>query len=82
VLEIDEMNAWPHFRARGLWHDVESFVGGTARVYDTPWRLADTPGGVDRGSPRLGEHDDYVFGTLLGLSGAERSELAGERVIA
>jgi len=81
LLEIEEMNAWPHFVARGLWREVESFVGGPGRVYATPWRLEETPGGVERGSPGLGEHDDYVFGSLLGLSRDERSRLAQQRVI-
>jgi crotonobetainyl-CoA:carnitine CoA-transferase CaiB-like acyl-CoA transferase len=81
VLEIDEMNAWPHFVARGLWREVESFEGGPGRVYATPWHLQDTPGGVDRPSPRCGEHDDYVLGSLLGLSAAERAELAARGVI-
>ena len=82
VLEIDEMAAWPHFRARGLETTVPSFDGGAGRVYATPWHLAATPGGVDRPSPRLGEHDEYVFGTLLGLSTAQRGALESRAVIA
>jgi crotonobetainyl-CoA:carnitine CoA-transferase CaiB-like acyl-CoA transferase len=81
VLEIDELHAWPHFVARGLFQEVESFDGGPGRVYATPWRLEDTPGGVDRPSPRCGEHDAYVFESLLGLSAAERAALAGCEVI-
>lgn len=82
VLGIDEMGAWPHFRARGLDAMVPSFEGGLGRIYATPWHLAATPGGIDRPSPRLGEHDDYVFGSLLGLSTAQRGALAGREVTA
>jgi crotonobetainyl-CoA:carnitine CoA-transferase CaiB-like acyl-CoA transferase len=81
VLDIDEMNAWPHFVARGLWRDVDSFEGAPGRSYATPWHLDDTPGGIDRPSPRLGEHRDYVFGSLLGLSVAERKALEEREVI-
>jgi crotonobetainyl-CoA:carnitine CoA-transferase CaiB-like acyl-CoA transferase len=81
VLEIDEMNAWPHFVARGLWRDVDSFEGVPGRSYATPWHLDATPGGIDRPSPRLGEHEEYVFGSLLGLSAAERTALRNREVI-
>jgi len=81
VLEIDELNAWPHFVARNLYRDVPSFEGGTAPAYSTPWHLTATPGGIDRPSPKLGEHNDYVFGELLGLSEADRAALTEQEVI-
>jgi crotonobetainyl-CoA:carnitine CoA-transferase CaiB-like acyl-CoA transferase len=81
VLEIDEMNAWPHFEARGLSTETASFEGRPARIYTTPWHLEATPGGVDRPSPDVGEDNDYVFGTLLGLSAAERADLERREVI-
>jgi crotonobetainyl-CoA:carnitine CoA-transferase CaiB-like acyl-CoA transferase len=37
--------------------------------------------GIARGTPRLGEHEDYVFGDLLGLTTAERGALQDEGVI-
>jgi crotonobetainyl-CoA:carnitine CoA-transferase CaiB-like acyl-CoA transferase len=37
--------------------------------------------GIDRGTPRLGEHEDYVYGEILGLSRAERTALEEAEVI-
>jgi crotonobetainyl-CoA:carnitine CoA-transferase CaiB-like acyl-CoA transferase len=37
--------------------------------------------GIDRGTPKLGEHEDYVYGELLGMSTAERKGLEDEEVI-
>jgi crotonobetainyl-CoA:carnitine CoA-transferase CaiB-like acyl-CoA transferase len=37
--------------------------------------------GIARGTPKLGEHEDYVYGELLGMSQAERQALQDEQVI-
>jgi hypothetical protein len=45
-------------------------------------RLSKSPEiGIDRGTPKLGEHEDYVFGELLGLGAAERRALEDAEVI-
>ena len=33
------------------------------------------------GTPKLGEHEDYVYGEVLGLSAAESRSLEDEEVI-
>ena len=81
VLELDEMNAHPHFRERGLWQTVASFEDAPEVVYRTPWHFRSTPAGVDRPSPKVGEHNDQVFGELLGMSAAEIRELTERKVI-
>ena len=37
--------------------------------------------GIHRGTPRLGEDEDYVFGELLGISRTERQALEEAEVI-
>ena len=37
--------------------------------------------GIHRGTPKLGEHEDYVYGELLGLTDARRRELEDAEVI-
>ena len=45
-------------------------------------RLSGAPEiGLHRGTPQLGEDEDYIFGELLGLSRAERTELEEAEVI-
>jgi formyl-CoA transferase len=44
-------------------------------------RLSDTPGEIRTLGPELGEHNDEVWGGLLGLTGAEQSALRDQGVI-
>jgi crotonobetainyl-CoA:carnitine CoA-transferase CaiB-like acyl-CoA transferase len=44
-------------------------------------RLSETPGRVQRGAPRLGEHNEEVYGSLLGLSADEMASLKADGVI-
>ncbi len=37
--------------------------------------------GISRGTPKLGEHEDYVYGELLEMSASERASLQEEQVI-
>ena len=46
-----------------------------------PWRLSNTPVGNYNYAPLLGEHNNYVFGELLGLSKEEIAQLVEEKVI-
>jgi crotonobetainyl-CoA:carnitine CoA-transferase CaiB-like acyl-CoA transferase len=80
VLEIDEMNAWPQLRARGLREAVTSFKGEPSEVYNTPWHLSLTPRRVGRPSPKIGEHNDEVFAELLGMTAAEIAALVDRKV--
>jgi crotonobetainyl-CoA:carnitine CoA-transferase CaiB-like acyl-CoA transferase len=75
LLELEERNQHPHWIARGLTlsHDYEGFDPCT--IYATPWHLTATPPELVRPTPALGEHNDYVFGELLGLDRAEIARL-------
>ena len=70
-----------HLRARGAIVDVpdgettRAAIGAPARF----GRSADPS--IERGTPALGEHEDYVFGELLGLDRAERRRLEDDAVI-
>jgi crotonobetainyl-CoA:carnitine CoA-transferase CaiB-like acyl-CoA transferase len=64
---------------------VRSTEVGTWPVRQFPITMSETPfrpgGRPDRGFPCYGEDNDYVFGTLLGLSEAEQQALAADDVI-
>lgn len=81
VLDIDELNDHPHFRQRGLRHQTERADGTSELVYNTPWHFTRTPLGVDRETPEVGQHNDYVFGELLGMSAEEIRELVEQRIM-
>ncbi|NQU14156.1 MAG: CoA transferase [Desulfobacteraceae bacterium] len=71
----------PHIRDRGVFRQVEHPVIGKDWVIAPPWRLSETPAQINRHAPLLGEHNEYVFGELLGLSAGEIERLKQEKVI-
>jgi crotonobetainyl-CoA:carnitine CoA-transferase CaiB-like acyl-CoA transferase len=44
-------------------------------------RFSRTPGRIERGAPRLGEHNREIYGGVLGLGDDELSELESEAII-
>ena len=77
-----EIAADPHLRARGAIQEVAEPDGKLRAAVGVPMRLSKGAGiGIHSGTHRLGEHEDYVYGDLLGLSRAERSALEGDEVI-
>ena len=77
-----EIAADPHLQARGAIQEVAEPDGKLRAAVGVPMRLSKGAGiGIHSGTPRLGEHEDYVYGDLLGLSRAERSALEGDEVI-
>lgn len=70
-----------HLRERGVIVDVVNNEGRTQAAVSAPLRLSKSTTGLERGTPGLGEHEDYVFGELLGMSAAERAALADEQAI-
>ena len=71
----------PHLKARGIFTQVEHPVLGDDWVITPPWRLSETPAGIHRHAPLLGEHTEQIFGGLLGMSPEEIRELQEEQVI-
>jgi crotonobetainyl-CoA:carnitine CoA-transferase CaiB-like acyl-CoA transferase len=71
----------PHLRRRGVLVDVADLEGRQRAALNLPIRFSKSQAGLQRGTPRLGEHEDYVFGDLLGLSAEERRTLVEQQVI-
>ena len=68
-------------RTAELWITVEHTEVGQCRVEGLPVRMSETPWSITRGAACLGEHNQYVFGELLGLSDEEIKTLRAESVI-
>ncbi|MDG2306747.1 MAG: CoA transferase [Candidatus Binatia bacterium] len=65
----------------GLWPTAEHSKVGRVRVDGLPVHFSETDWKIERGAPCLGEHNDEIFSTLLGLSQVEIDELRGAAVI-
>jgi crotonobetainyl-CoA:carnitine CoA-transferase CaiB-like acyl-CoA transferase len=78
-----DLAADPHLRARGALTTLHGAGGESRDVVGSPFHFSGCETvGVERWTPRLGEHNDFVFGELLGLSPSERASLIEEGVIA
>ena len=77
-----EIAADPHLRERRAIVDVAEPDGTMRAAVGVPMRLSKGGDiGIARGTPALGEHEDYVYGELLGLTRGERQALEDAQVI-
>lgn len=77
-----EIAADPHLQARRSIVEVAEPDGKPRAAVGVPLRLSKGADiGIERGTPKLGEHEDYVYGELLGMSGEERTALQDAEVI-
>lgn len=67
--------------AWGLWPQVKHTAMGDVRVDGVPVHFSETDWVIERGAPCLGEHNEVVFGEILGLSSKEMNELKEEGVL-
>jgi crotonobetainyl-CoA:carnitine CoA-transferase CaiB-like acyl-CoA transferase len=77
----DRIDKDPSTEAWGLWPTVTHSAMGEVRADGLPVHLSQTDWEIRRGAPCLGEHNDRVFGEVLGLSDREIAELRREGVI-
>jgi crotonobetainyl-CoA:carnitine CoA-transferase CaiB-like acyl-CoA transferase len=68
VLTIPELVVDPHLNERAFWEEVTHRDAGTWTTEAPAWRFSRTPAHVRLPAPTFGEHNDYVFRDLLGLS--------------
>jgi crotonobetainyl-CoA:carnitine CoA-transferase CaiB-like acyl-CoA transferase len=71
----------PHLNARGFFEVINHEDTGTYRYPGFLWRMSETRMSVSSPPCRLGEHNDYVFREVMGMSGEEISKLTDEKII-
>lgn len=82
VLSVEEQWTDENFEARHVKETVEIPVYGPEKVFTAPWRFSDFAPRIHAPGPMLGQHNDFVFGELLGLPAEEIAELKSSGVIA
>ena len=80
VLTVDEIAGDEQLRVRDYFEEFEGPNGQTLRDTGVAYALSATPAGVPRRAPRLGEHNDEVFGELFG-DGDELASLRAGGVV-
>jgi len=58
----------PHYQERGLLELIDHPSTGPYLLPGIAWKMSRTPGRARWPSPRLGEHNEFVFAALLGMS--------------
>lgn len=81
VYDAEQLLADPQLRARETYVDVPDPDLGSMRVQGPVPRMSATPGRVEHLGAAVGEHNDEVYGGLLGLSEDRLRQLRAEGVI-
>jgi formyl-CoA transferase len=71
IYKTSDMLEDPHFAARDAIVNTEHPRFGTLRMQNVAPRLSLTPSSVRTPAPELGQHNDEVYGGVLGLDAAE-----------
>jgi crotonobetainyl-CoA:carnitine CoA-transferase CaiB-like acyl-CoA transferase len=61
MLRLDDLRDDPHLQATQAWIDLKHPSEGHLRAFRPPVRMSDTPTGITRPAPRLGEHTREVL---------------------
>ena len=80
IYSVEDMMADEHFRARGLFEEVEA-GGKPLKIPAILPKLSETPGRTEWPGPPLGHHNREVLGSLLGLSDEEIDGLESAGVL-
>ncbi len=64
MMKLDDLLTDPHLMATGAWQEIEHPLEGRLRQLRPPVRMSDTPTGLFRPAPRLGEHTAEVLAEL------------------
>jgi formyl-CoA transferase len=78
---VDQLLAHPQLVARGMIQRLPHPVLGEMVVPVVVPKLSDTPGEVRALGPDLGQHNDEIYGTLLGLPPDELDRLRALKTI-
>jgi crotonobetainyl-CoA:carnitine CoA-transferase CaiB-like acyl-CoA transferase len=80
IYSVADMLQDPHFRARGLFEEVD-VNGKPLKLPAIIPMLSETPGATTWPGPELGAHNEEIFGARLGLSAAEIQDLRDKSII-
>jgi formyl-CoA transferase len=81
INSIADIVADPHVQARDIMEPVELPDGTAVKIPGVLPKLGRTPGRTRWVGPRLGEHNDEIFGEWLGLTTEELAALRRDGII-
>jgi CoA:oxalate CoA-transferase len=81
IMNIQQVVDDPHLRERGYFVEVDHPVIGKAKIPGISFKMSETPGAVERPSPLVGEHNEFILGKYLGISKGEIDKLKEEGAV-
>jgi crotonobetainyl-CoA:carnitine CoA-transferase CaiB-like acyl-CoA transferase len=83
VPEIPEVLEDPQLKARGMMPELLHPQSGPTglKAAGFPVQFSERPGGYSNPAPSIGQHNQQVYGGILGISDAEMEKMKGEGVI-
>src|SRR5690606_32496630 len=76
IYRAPEMLADPHFQAREAIVRVDDPNFGKLAMQNVAPRLSATPGRINHAGGALGQHNEEIYGKLLGMTPERMAELA------
>jgi crotonobetainyl-CoA:carnitine CoA-transferase CaiB-like acyl-CoA transferase len=70
----------PQYKARSFWQPIDHPETGPQPYAAAPFQMSKTPARPQR-APLLGEHNQEIYGTRLGLSRQEMDQLKSAGII-
>lgn len=78
VLTQEEVHQDPQFKERDFFQELTQADSGTHLYAGVPVKLSRTPNSIRMPPVQLGEHNEYIYKELLGLTEAEYAKLEKE----
>ena len=80
ALSARDLYTDPHYKERGAWVEVDHPLGKEV-IYGVHWKFSETPGSIRLPCPMIGQHNERIFGDLLGYSKEEIKRLQDEKAM-
>lgn len=81
INSVAQALAAPHAIAREMVTSVEHPTAGNVKMLGIPFRFSDTPAGIRRAPPLLGQHTEAILREELDFSDARINALRAEKII-
>ena len=81
VYDAPQIMSDPHYQARENIIDIDDPELGKTKMLGIVPKFSETPGAVEHAGPTVGEHNQRIYGSWLGLDEGELAEMTGQGTI-
>ena len=81
VYDAPQIMSDPHYRAREDIIDIDDPELGKTKMLGIVPKFSETPGAVEHAGPNVGERNQHIYGSWLGLDEGELADMTGQGTI-